>query len=65
MERDDFVAEGGMGVGPTEKYFVFLDGEYLGKLILDHFRLPEEKGYTDLGRVRLTVERLGESEPRP
>ncbi len=63
MERDDFVAEGVMGIGPTEKFFVFLDGEYLGKLLVDHFRLPEEKGYTDLGRVRVTVERL--EEPRP
>ncbi len=64
MERDDFVAEGAMGVGPTEKFFVFLDGEYLGKLLVDHFRLPEEKGYTDLGRVRVTVEWLEEPRPR-
>lgn len=60
MERGAFVAEGKMEVGPTERYFVFLDGDYLGKQLVDHFGLPEEKGYTDLGRVRVTVERLDE-----
>jgi hypothetical protein len=65
VERDDFVVEGVLGVGPTEKFFVFLDGEYFGKLLVDHFRLPEEKGYTDLGRVRVTVERLEEPRPQP
>ncbi len=47
-----------MAVGPSEQFFVFLDGEYLGQTLVDHFRLPEEKGYTDLGRVRITVEQL-------
>jgi len=65
VERNDFVVEGVLGVGPTEKFFVFLDGEYFGKLLVDHFRLPEEKGYTDLGRVRVTVERLEEPRPQP
>lgn len=62
MKRGEFVAEGKMEIGPTEKFFLFLDGEYLGKRLVDHFRLPEEKGYTDLGRVRVTVERLEERE---
>lgn len=60
MQKEDFVMEGKMEIGPSEKYFAFLDGEYLGKLLVEHFGLPEERGYTDLGRVRLTVERLGE-----
>ncbi len=60
MERDEFVAEGRIEIGPSEKYFIFLDGEYLGQRSLDHFQLPEERGYTDLGRVRVTVERLEE-----
>jgi hypothetical protein len=60
MERNDFVAEGKMEVGPTEQYFTFLDGEYLGELVLRHFGLPQERGYTDVGRVRVTVERLEE-----
>jgi hypothetical protein len=37
---------------------VFIDGEYLGKLLSEHFGILEERGYTDLGRVRVTVERL-------
>ncbi len=64
MERDDFVTEGKMEVGPTERFFVFLDGDYLGKRLVDHFGLPEERGYTDLGRVRVIVERLKEPRPR-
>jgi hypothetical protein len=58
MERREFVAEGQMQLGPTEYYFVFLDGEYLGKRLCDHFRIPEEHGYTEVGRVRVTVEML-------
>lgn len=57
-ERGAFVVEGRMQVGPGEKYFVFVDGEYLGSLLVNHFRLPKERDYTDVGRVRITVERL-------
>jgi hypothetical protein len=60
MERGEFVAEGHMQLGPTEFYFLFIDGEYLGKLVSEHFGIPEERGYTDVGRVRITVERLEE-----
>jgi hypothetical protein len=35
-----------------------VDGEQLGKLILKHFGVPAELGYTDVGRVRVTVEML-------
>lgn len=59
MERNEFVAEGQLEIGPSERFFVFLDGEYLGKALIGHFGLPEERGYTNLGRVRVTVERLG------
>lgn len=58
MEPDKFVAEGKMEIGPMARYFTFLDGEHVGRLLLTHFRLPEVSGYTDLGRVRITVERL-------
>jgi hypothetical protein len=58
MERGEFVAEGPMQLGPTDYYFVFLDGEYLGKRLCDHFGIPEERGYTEVGRVRITVEML-------
>lgn len=58
MERGTFVTEGQMQVGPGEQYFVFVDGDYLGTLLIDHFRLPKERDYTNVGRVRITVERL-------
>ena len=61
MESTEFVAEGELEVGPSAQYFVFLDGEYLGQRLVDHFGLPSEKGYTRLGRVRVSVERLGEA----
>ncbi len=62
MEQSKFVAEGSLEIGPSAQYFVFLDGEYLGQRVLDHFGLPEERGYTGLGRVRITVERLEEDQ---
>lgn len=62
MERKEFVAEGKMEIGPSAQFFVFLDGDYLGQQLVSHFGLPEERGYTDLGRVRVTVERLGEDQ---
>jgi hypothetical protein len=58
VERKEFVAEGKMEVGPSERFFVFLEGDYLGSQLIKHFGLPEERGYTDLGRVRVTIERL-------
>ena len=51
--------KGDRRVGSPGWFFVFLDGEYLGKRPVGHFQPPEERGYTDLGRV--TVELL---EPR-
>ncbi len=62
MEHTEFVAEGSLEIGPSAQYFVFLDGEYLGQRVVDHFGLPEERGYTKLGRVRITVERLEEDQ---
>jgi len=62
MERDDFVAEGKLEVGPSERFFVFLDGDYLGQRLAEHFGIPEERGYTNFGHVRVTVERLEEPE---
>ena len=60
MERDAFVAEGKLEIGPSKDYFAFLDGDFLGHLLLEHFGVAEETGYTDLGRVRVTVERVEE-----
>jgi hypothetical protein len=58
MEKSKFVAEGKLQIGPAEHYFTFLDGDFLGRLLLKRFGLPEERTYTDVGRVRITVERL-------
>ena len=62
MERGEFVTEGNMEVGPTEHFFLFVDGQHLGQLLLRHFRLPEERGDTKLGHARITVERLEKDE---
>jgi hypothetical protein len=59
-QTEQFVAEGRMEIGPHEHCFTFLDGEFLGRLLLKHFELPEERGYTDPGRARVRVERLEE-----
>lgn len=61
MERSErFVVEGRMQIGPTERFFTFVDGEILRELLVNHFRLPREPIYTDVGRVRVTVEMLEE-----
>ncbi len=65
MERGDFVAEGQLEIGPEEQFFVFLDGEYLGRLLIDHFDMPAKRGYCDLGRVRITVEKLDREQNNP
>ena len=58
---EKFVREGIVELGPKEDYFTFVDGEYLGKLLRTHFGVDAEPGYTSLGRLRVTVERLGET----
>jgi hypothetical protein len=60
---EEFVAEGQIEIGPREDYFTFLDSEHLGKLLLDHFGLPAQPGYTGVGRVRVTVELLEAPKP--
>lgn len=56
---EKFVAEGSVELGPKEDFFVFVDGEYLGTLLRTHFGFEAETGYTSLGRLRITVERVG------
>ncbi len=61
MRRRDFMAEGLIEVGPRADYFVFFDGEMLGKILAQHAGLKPEQGeYTRLGRARVTVEWLEE-----
>lgn len=62
MEPNKLVAEGKLEVGPKEECFIFLNGDHLGKLFVDHFDMAGEPGYCDLGRVRITVERLENDE---
>lgn len=50
-----FVTEGLVEVGPKEQFFVFVDGEYLGAMLSEHFGVGAETGYTSLGRLRVTV----------
>ena len=38
MDHSEFVAEGTLDVGPSAQYFVFLDGEYLGQRVVEHFK---------------------------
>ena len=58
MEPNKFVAEGKLEIGPKKEFFIFLDGDHLGKSLVDHFGMAGETGYCDLGRVRVTVELL-------
>ena len=60
---EKFVAEGVVEVGPKEDYFAFVDGEYLGALLRRHFGVGSERGYTSLGRMRVTVERIEDPDP--
>lgn len=64
MDRsENFVAEGSVELGPKEDFFVFVDGEHLGTLLRTHFGVDAETGYTSLGRLRVTVERVDGSDP--
>lgn len=63
-ESGRYVAEGSVDLGPKENFFVFLDGEHLGTLLREHFGVAAETGFTSLGQLRITVERLdGLTEP--
>lgn len=60
-QRQDFSVEGLLEVGPRADYFVFLDGEQLGKVFSQRSGVAPVSGeYTRLGRARVTVEWLEE-----
>lgn len=62
-QKRDFSMEGVVEVGPRADYFVFLDGEQLGKLLSQHSGVRPVVGeYTRLGRARITVEWLEDDE---
>ena len=55
---EKFVLEGSVELGPKEDFFIFVDGEHLGTLLRKHFGVEAETGYTALGQLRITVERV-------
>ena len=55
---EKFVVEGSTELGPKEDSFIFVDGEHLGTLLREHLGVSAEVGYTPLGRMRITVERV-------
>jgi hypothetical protein len=56
-QRRDSSVEGVVEVGPRADYFMFLDGEQLGKVFSQRSGVRPESGeYTRLGRARITVE---------
>lgn len=61
--RNNFSVEGLMEIGPRADFFVFVDGEQLGKLLSRYAGVEPVQGeYTKLGRARLTVEWLEDDE---
>lgn len=60
--QKNFVTEGLVQIGPRADFFVFMDGEQLGKVFAQHSGVEPKQGeYTPLGRARVTVEWLEES----
>ncbi len=61
-KRRDFSVEGLVEVGPRADYFLFLDGNFLGRAFTQHagVELKPPGEYTRLGRARITVEWLEE-----
>jgi hypothetical protein len=61
--KRDFSIEGTVQVGPRADYFLFLDGEQMGKLFSEYSGIKPVTGeYTRLGRARITVEWLEDDE---
>ena len=57
-QREAYVVEGRLEIGPEELPLVFVEGEELGGLLLRRFPLSPDDDYSR--RVRVTVERLEE-----
>lgn len=62
-QRRDFSVEGIVEVGPQADFFMFLDGEQIGKLLSQRSGV-ETNPYecTRLGRVQITAEWLEDDE---
>jgi hypothetical protein len=59
-QREAYVVEGRLEIGPEELPLVFVEGEELGGLLLRRFQTSFDGDYYRIGRVRVTVERLEE-----
>ncbi len=62
-KRRDFVEEGVVEVGPRADHFLFLDGDFLGRVFTRYSGVEPKVGeYTRLGKARITVEWLEDGE---
>lgn len=62
MNEKTLEVEGKVQIGPKKDFFVLVDGEFLGKMIAEHYDLPGlHNQYCELGNARITVELLQES----
>ena len=59
MEQDKYISEGELDIG-SNGFPIFIGGEGLAALLIEHFRPPMVGEYYQLGRVRLTIELLEE-----
>jgi hypothetical protein len=59
-EKEAYVVEGRLEIGPEELPLIFVEGEELGGLLLGRFPSSFDGSYYRFGRVRVTVERLEE-----
>ncbi len=62
-QKHDFSTEGLIEVGSRADFFVFMNGEQLGKLLSQHSGIEPIVGeYTKLGRAGITIEWLEDDE---
>jgi hypothetical protein len=63
VKRGEFVVEGLIELGPRADFFLFVDGEHFGKLLVEHAGIESAVDeYTPLGKARITVEWLEDDE---
>lgn len=55
MGQDKFVVEGRVELDPTSMT-VFVEGEGLAVLLVEHLRVEKPNRFYELGRLRITVE---------
>ena len=56
MEQSKFVVEGEVNIGP--RYYIFVDGRVLGRMLIEHFRPKKVGDFHRLGHSRITIELL-------